>query len=106
MIDVDDFALRRRHRYAAIIDAQAGRCVAVLSDREAATSAAWLREHPDIEVVCRDGSAAYAEAVRRALPEVVQISGRWHLWRNLCDKGLLEVPSVSGSDGTRGDEVP
>lgn len=92
VIGVDDFALRRRHRYATIItEAETGRRVAVLPDREAATLDSWLRRHSGIEVVCRDGSATYAEAVRRALPDAVQVSDRWHLWRNLCDKVLLEL---------------
>ncbi|MFD7408609.1 ISL3 family transposase [Streptomyces sp. NPDC059866] len=92
VIGVDDFALRRRHRYATIItDAETGRRVAVLPDREAMTLESWLRDHPGVEVVCRDGSATYAEAVRRALPDALQVSDRWHLWHNLCDKVLLEV---------------
>ncbi|MFE1989850.1 ISL3 family transposase [Streptomyces mirabilis] len=97
VIGVDDFALRRRHRYATIItDAETGRRVAVLPDRERATLESWLRTHPGAEVVCRDGSATYAEAIRRALPDAVQVSDRWHLWRNLCDKTLLEVHAHSG----------
>lgn len=36
------------------------------------------------------------EAVRRALPNAVQVSDRWHLWRNLCDKVLLEVRAHAG----------
>lgn len=97
VIGVDD-ALRRRHRYATIItDAQTGRRVAVLPDRETATLESWLREHGSgVEVVCRDGSATYAEAVRRVLPDAVQVSDRWHLWRNLCDKVLLEVRAHAG----------
>ncbi|MFB7500222.1 ISL3 family transposase [Streptomyces sp. NPDC056161] len=92
VIGVDDFPLRRRHRYATIITAaETGRRVAVLPDREAATLESWLREHPGAEVVCRDGSATYAEAVRRALPDAVQVSDRWHLWRNLCDTVQIEV---------------
>lgn len=67
VIGVDDFALRRRHRYATIItDAETGRRIAVLPDRERATLESWLREHPGAEVVCRDGSATYAEANGRA----------------------------------------
>ncbi len=92
VIGVDDLALRRRHRYATIImEAETGRRIAVLPDRDRATLESWLREHPTIKVLCRDGSATYAEAVRRALPDAVQVSDRWHLWRNLCDKVQLEV---------------
>jgi transposase len=56
----------------------------------------WLRTHPGVEVVCRDGSLVYAEAIRRALPDAVRISDRWHLWRSLCDKTLSEVRSHTG----------
>lgn len=92
VIGVDDFALRRRHRYATIvIDAETGRRVDVLPDREAATLTAWLRSRPEVEVVCRDGSTTYAEAIRQALPDAVQVSDRWHVWHNLCDKVQAEV---------------
>lgn len=46
--------------------------------------------------MCRDGSATHAEAVCRALPDAVQVSDRWHLWRNLCDKARLEVRAHAG----------
>jgi len=92
VIGVDDFALRRRHRYATIIiNAETGVRVDVLPNREAATLETWLHGKKGIEVVCRDGSATYAEAIRRALPDAVPVSDRWHLWRNLCDKVLAEV---------------
>ncbi|WP_457463853.1 ISL3 family transposase [Streptomyces sp. TE5632] len=94
VIGVDDFALKRRHRYATvIIDAETGERIDVLPDRTAPTLVTWLREHPGAEYVCRDGSATYAEAIRQALPEAVQVSDRWHLWSNLCGKVLAEVRS-------------
>jgi transposase len=81
VIGVDDFALRRRHRYATVvIDAENHERIDVLPGRTADTPEAWLRKHPGAEAVCRDGSATYAEAIRRALPDAVQVADRWHVW--------------------------
>jgi transposase len=81
VLGVDDVALRRGHHYATIlIDALTRRRVEVLADRTAATLAAWLRVHPEVQVVCRDGSTTYAQAITDALPQAVQVSDRWHLW--------------------------
>jgi transposase len=66
-------------------DLEAGKVVDLLPDREAATVAAWLQDHPGTEIVSRDRASAYAEATRRAAPQAVQIADRWHLMRNMSE---------------------
>jgi transposase len=96
VLGIDDFALRRGHDYATIvINAETGQRVDVLAGRTADVVEAWLRAHPGVQVVCRDGSGAYAEAIRRALPAAVQAGDRWHLWHGLGEAVLKEVAAHS-----------
>jgi transposase len=96
VLGIDDFALRRGLVYATIlIDAETGRRVDVLEGRTAGVVEKWLREHPGVEVVTRDGSGAYGEAVRSALPDAVQCGDRWHLWHLLSEAAAKEVAAHS-----------
>ena len=96
VLGIDDFALRRGSVYATVlIDAETGRRVDVVPGRTADVAEKWLRDHPGVEVVCRDGSGAYGEAVRQALPGAVQVSDRWHLWHGLGEAVRKEVAAHS-----------
>jgi hypothetical protein len=97
VLSVDDVAIRRGRTYATmIIDAETHRRVDVLPDRLSATLAAWLKAHPGAEIVCRDGSSSYAEAIRAGAPQAVQVSDRWHLWHGLG--GAVEKTVIAHAD--------
>jgi transposase len=96
VLGIDDFALKKGLVYATIlIDAETGRRVDVIEGRTADAVQDWLRAHPGVEVVTRDGSGAYREAVHSALPAAVQVSDRWHLWHGLAEAAWKEVSAHS-----------
>ncbi len=57
--------------------------VDLLPDREAETSAAWMRQQLDLMVVSRDRGGAYASAAREGAPQATQCADRFHLIKNL-----------------------
>jgi DNA-binding NarL/FixJ family response regulator len=85
-IGVDDFAVKRSHRYATvIIDAVTHQRLEVLDGRLAVTLEAWLKAHPTVKLICRDRSTAYAAGARDGAPQAVRVADRWHVWHNLVE---------------------
>lgn len=84
LVGIDEFAFRKGRTYGTIlVDVESSRPVDVLPDRETSTVAAWLREHPGAEIICRDRLMAFTKAIRQAAPEALEVADRWHLLQNL-----------------------
>ena|SRR5436305_5478631 len=85
IIGLDDWAYKRRLRYGTLIcDLERGQPIDLLPDRSVETVEAWLKKHPSIAVVSRDGSAEYASAIRKGAPQAQQVSDRWQMPEKSC----------------------
>ncbi|MGV4986792.1 transposase [Streptomyces sp. NRAIS4] len=72
---MDEFAFRKGCTYATVlVDAEDARVVDVPPDRTSETFAAWLKDHPSAEIVCRDRATACTKAAKEAAPA---------LWKSL-----------------------
>jgi transposase len=86
VLGVDDWSWKKGRRFGTIlVDLERHTIIDLLPDRERATFARWLRDHPTVELISRDRGTDYAAAAREGAPQARQIADRFHLVRNLAD---------------------
>jgi hypothetical protein len=87
VVGIDDWAWTKGQSYGTImVDLEARAVADVLPDRSAASVAKWLRQHPGVEIVCRDRYGLYAEGARLGAPQARQVADRFHLIDNLRER--------------------
>ncbi|WP_438296259.1 transposase family protein [Streptomyces sp. HUAS TT7] len=77
VLGVDDFALYADVYGTLLVDADTRLPIELWAGRDAEQLAAWLRTHPGVEVVCRDGSLVYRQGITDGAPDAVQVSDRF-----------------------------
>jgi len=86
VLGVDEFAWKQGQTYGTIlVDLELRRPVDLLPDRAEETLQAWLRTHPEIEIISRDRAGEYAAAARKGPPQAQQVADRFHLLLNLLE---------------------
>jgi transposase len=85
-LGIDDFSFRRGCTFGTIlVDLERHQILDLLPDRQAETAAAWMEQHPTIDLVCRDRGGDYAAAARTGAPQAQQSADRFHLMKNLTE---------------------
>jgi transposase len=93
VLGVDDWAFRKGHHYGTILcDLERRRPVDLSPERSAEALSAWLKAHPQVEIISRDRGEEYVRGASTGVPQATQVADRWHLLRNLQDalKGTVD----------------
>src|SRR5712691_3496616 len=86
VLGVDDFAWKKRFTYGTIlVDLERRKIIDVLPDRESKTVEAWLKAHPEVDIVSRDRGKEFAKAARLGAPQAQQVVDRFHMVKNLSE---------------------
>ncbi|MFI6467936.1 transposase family protein [Streptomyces sp. NPDC050538] len=86
VLGVDDFALYAAVHGTLLVDADTRLSIELWAGRDAEQRSSWLRAHPGVEAVCRDGSPVYWQDIAEGAPDAVQVSVRFHLRQGLSKR--------------------
>jgi len=66
-----------------MVDIESHRIVDMIKSRDFKEVVKWLQGYPNLSVVTRDGSLTYKNAITKSHPNALQVSGRFHILKNL-----------------------
>lgn len=94
---IDEWAWKKGQHYGTIlVDLEKRRVVQLLADCSVETSKAWLRKHPEIDLVSRDRGKIFREAATEGAPQAKQAVDRFHPFRVMRVSGVSGICSAVG----------
>lgn len=66
-----------------MVDIDTHKTVDMIDSRDVDKVSNWLKTYPNIEIVCRDGAVFYFNAINECNENIIQVSDRFHLIKNL-----------------------
>ncbi|NTU84056.1 MAG: ISL3 family transposase [Chloroflexales bacterium] len=77
VLGVDDFALQKGRVYGTIlVDIERAAPIDLLPDRRPETLAAWLQDHPGVDIITRDRSTEFTRGATDGAPAAIQVADR------------------------------
>jgi transposase len=87
VLGIDDWAWKKGATYGTLlVDLESHKPIDLLPDRTAETAEAWLRTHPEVEIISRDRGGDYAAAARKGASQAQQVADKFHLLKNLRER--------------------
>lgn len=68
-----------------MVDLESHKIVDLIPSRDFDDVKRWLETFPNLEIVCRDGSRTFKNAIAESHPTAVQISDRFHIIKNFSE---------------------
>lgn len=81
-----------------MVDIDTHRIIDIIPSREIEDVTKRLSSFPNLEIVSRDGSVSYNNAMKQANEAIIQISDRFHLLKGLTDAARKHITSIAASD--------
>ena len=70
ILGIDDWSWKKGVTYGTLlVDLELRKPIELLPDRSAETAEAWLRTHPEVDIVSRDRGGNYAAAAKKGAPQ-------------------------------------
>lgn len=97
-----------------MIDIESHRVIDMIESRDLEDVVAWLQSFPNLQVFSRDGSIIYRNAINKAHPHNLQVSDRFHIFKNLTSYATdalkrevkNKIPLKSSTTDTQSHSVP